>query len=48
MRLVGWARRLGGPAACGPVAVLSDSTDELVVRAGSLVVKQHVAPVPRG
>ncbi|GIJ68279.1 phosphotransferase family protein [Virgisporangium ochraceum] len=46
-RLVGWARRVGGNAACGPVAVLSGRTEELVVGAGSLVVKQHPQPVPR-
>jgi len=46
-RLVGWARRVGGRPACGAVAVLSDRTDELVVRAGDLVVKRHLAPVPR-
>jgi hypothetical protein len=44
-RLVGWARRLGGRAACGPVAVLSHRTDELVVRAGGVVVKRHAPGV---
>jgi hypothetical protein len=47
-RLVGWARRVGGRAACGAAAVLAFRTGELVVRAGDLVVKQHLAPVPRG
>ncbi|GAA1042707.1 hypothetical protein GCM10009557_69350 [Virgisporangium ochraceum] len=41
------ARRVGGLAACGPVAVVSGRTEELVVGAGSLVVKQHPQPVPR-
>lgn len=46
-RLLGWARRVGGRAACGPVAVLSHAAGELVVRCGDLVAKQHLAPVPR-
>jgi len=49
-RLIGWARRVGGRAACGPVAVLSVSNPggELVVRAGDVVAKLHNAPVPHG
>jgi Ser/Thr protein kinase RdoA (MazF antagonist) len=44
-RLVGWARRLGGRAACGPVGVLAHRTGELVVRAGEVVVKAHAPGV---
>jgi len=44
-RLVGWARRLGGRAACGPVAVLAHRTGELVVRTGGVVVKAHAPDV---
>lgn len=40
-RLVGWARRLAGYDACGPVAVLANRTGELVLRAGTMVVKAH-------
>jgi hypothetical protein len=48
-RLIGWARRVGGRAACGPAAVLSspNTVGELVVRAGDLVAKLHDAPVPQ-
>ncbi|GAA0944989.1 aminoglycoside phosphotransferase family protein [Virgisporangium aurantiacum] len=45
-RLIGWARRVGGRAACGAAAVLSSASGELVVRAGDLVAKMHDAPVP--
>lgn len=47
-RLIGWARRVGGRVACGPVAVLSAASGELVVRVGDLVAKLHDAPVPDG
>jgi hypothetical protein len=47
-RLIGWARRVGGRAACGAAAVLSRPSGELVVRAGDLVAKVHDAPVPQG
>lgn len=46
-RLIAWARRVGGRPACGAAAVLSHRTDEVVVRAGDLVAKWHLAPVPR-
>jgi hypothetical protein len=46
-RLVGWARRVGGSAACGASSVLAFRTSELVVRAGDLVAKQHLSAVPR-
>src|SRR6185436_20552867 len=44
-RLAGWARRLAGRDACGPVAVLSHRTGELVLRAGGVVVKAHAPGV---
>jgi hypothetical protein len=44
-RLVGWARRLAGRDACGPIAVLSHRTGELVLRAGAVVVKAHAPGV---
>jgi hypothetical protein len=44
-RLVGWARRLADRDACGPVAVLAHRTGELVLRAGSVVVKAHAPGV---
>ncbi len=44
-RLVGWARRLAGRHACWPVVVLGHRTDELVVRAGEVVVKAHAPGV---
>jgi hypothetical protein len=39
---------VGGRAACGPVVVLSGPTGELVVRAGTVVAKQHADAVPHG
>jgi len=44
-RLVAWARRLADRDACGPVAVLSHRTGELVLRAGGVVVKAHAPGV---
>jgi aminoglycoside phosphotransferase (APT) family kinase protein len=44
-RLVGWARRLAGRRACWPVVLLGHRTDELVVRAGEVVVKAHAPGV---
>lgn len=44
-RLVGWARRLAGRDACGPIAVLAHRTGELVLRAGGVVVKAHAPGV---
>lgn len=45
-RLIAWARRVGGRAACGAAAVLSHGDEELVVRAGDFVAKAHVGPAP--